>query len=120
MENKDVAKKLYFISTNGYDCLVSDNGRIRRGYDLQAKDYDFLEEVDEYGNRTGNRDMNKVKAFLESVEDDSSWEQYSETLEELFPHLDETYVPEHPVIVMEIEMNEAMQEQDAEDDDMEM
>lgn len=63
-------KKLYFVRTNGYDMLVSDNGEIRR---VLTDNNDVL-----------LCDVENPEEYLENVvEDDSSWEEYSETVEEL-------------------------------------
>lgn len=63
-------KKLYFARTNGYDMLVSDNGEIRR--------------VLTDNNNVLLCDVENPEEYLENVvEDDSSWEEYSETVEEL-------------------------------------
>lgn len=63
-------KKLYFVRTNGYDMLVSDNGEIRR---VLTDNSDVL-----------LCDVENPEEYLENVvEDDSSWEEYSETVEEL-------------------------------------
>ena len=60
-------KKLYFVETNGYNMLISDDGEIRRV---------LVENNDE--------DLSAVKdyeAYLKQVEDDSSWEEYEEPIE---------------------------------------
>ena len=63
-------KKLYFVRTNGYDMLVSDNGEIRR---VLTDNNDVL-----------LCDVENPEEYLKNVvEDDSSWEMYDETVEEL-------------------------------------
>lgn len=60
-------KKLYFVRTNAYDMLVSDDGEIRRV--LTDNDEEQLYKVKDY------------EAYLQQVEDDSSWEEYEEPIE---------------------------------------
>ena len=62
-------KVLYFVKTNGYDMLVSDNGETRKVL------------VD--NNDLCLCDVRNHKKFLKAVEDDSSWEEYTESTEEL-------------------------------------
>lgn len=63
-------KKLYFVSTNGYDMLISDDGETRR--------------VLTDNNEVCLCDVKKPEEYLQNiVEDDSSWEEYNETVEEL-------------------------------------
>lgn len=63
-------KKLYFVKTNGFDMLVSDDGEFRR---VLTDNNDVLlcdvEDPAEY--------------LKNAVEDDSSWEVYEESIEEL-------------------------------------
>lgn len=61
-------KKLYFVRTNAYDMLVSDDGEIRRV--LTDNDDEQLYKVEDY------------EAYLQQIEDDSSWEEYEEPIEE--------------------------------------
>lgn len=61
-------KKIYFIRTNGCDMLVSDDGETRRV--LTDNDDEQLYKVEDY------------EAYLQQVEDDSSWEEYEEPIEE--------------------------------------
>ena len=61
-------KKIYFIKTNGYGMLVSDDGETRRV--LTDNDDEQLYKVEDYA------------AYLQQVEDDSSWEEYEEPIEE--------------------------------------
>lgn len=87
-------KKLYFVRTNGYDMLISDDGEIRRV--LEESNTENLSGVyEEYRNEfemhteepeTSWKDVEKVlcwKYLVDVVEDDSSWEMYTETVEEL-------------------------------------
>lgn len=53
-------KKLYFVRTNGYDMLVS--------YDTD-KCVRYLTEIEDFP-----KDDKEIDKFLESIEDDSSWE----------------------------------------------
>lgn len=55
-------KKVYFVRTNGYDMLVSDDGEIRRV--LTDNDDVHLCNVEDY------------VAYLHQVEDDSSWAEF--------------------------------------------
>ena len=63
-------KKLYFVTTNAYDMLVSDDGETRRVL------------ID---NSWANLHMQSERAneFLREVEDDSSWQEFAETVDEL-------------------------------------
>ena len=63
-------KKLYFVTTNAYDMLISDDGEIRRVL------------VD---NTACNlyRQRERANEFLREVEDDSSWQEFAETVDEL-------------------------------------
>lgn len=63
-------KKLYFVRTNGYNMLVSDNGESRRV--LTDNNDVLLCDVE-----------NPAEYLKNVVEDDSSWEEYTETVEEL-------------------------------------
>lgn len=63
-------KKLYFVRTNGYDMLVSDNGEVRKV--LTDNNDVLLCDVE-----------NPAEYLKNVVEDDSSWEEYTETVEEL-------------------------------------
>lgn len=63
-------KKLYFVTTNAYDMLISDDGEIRRVL------------ID---NSWANLHMQSERAneFLREVEDDSTWHEFAETVDEL-------------------------------------
>lgn len=63
-------KKLYFVVTNGYDMVISDDGEIRRVL-IDNDACDLYEQRD------------RAEKFLHEVEDDSSWGEYSETVDEL-------------------------------------
>lgn len=64
-------KKLYFVSTGGYDMVISDDGDVRRILiDNMACDL--------YGQR------DRAEEYLrEVVEDDSSWDETEATVDEL-------------------------------------
>ncbi|MCI6676071.1 MAG: hypothetical protein MSG78_04065 [Clostridiales bacterium] len=74
-------KKLYFVETNGYNMIVSVD---------KDNDCRYLTETDEFPymvNDTSEEKERKALDFLESVEDDSSWENdcnYEQIFEE-FP-----------------------------------
>lgn len=63
-------KKLYFVTTNAHDMLISDDGEIR------------MVLVD---NTACNLYTQRERAseFLQEVEDDSSWQEFAETVDEL-------------------------------------
>ena len=63
-------KKLYFISTNGYDMVVSDDGETRRAL-ADSSSFAVCDHRD------------RAAAFLNEIEDDSSWEEWEETIEEI-------------------------------------
>lgn len=67
-ERKIMNKKLYFVETNAYFMIISDDGYVRRviSNDCVNPNFDF-EPLD----------------LLKEVEDDSSWDIYDETVEEL-------------------------------------
>lgn len=66
-------KKIYYVSTNANDFLLTDDGKTRRildnEYALCPRDEDG-EYIDIFG-------------FLAAVEDDSSWDEYSASVDEL-------------------------------------
>lgn len=64
---------LYYISTNAYDFLMTDDGTTRR---VLANEYGECPR-NEYG------EYIDLDGFMNAVEDDSSWEEYSESAEEL-------------------------------------
>ena len=74
-------KKLYFVATNGYNMLVSVD---------EDNDCRYLTETEEFPYITNDEPEEKKRKaleFLESVEDDSSWEDdcsYEQIFEE-FP-----------------------------------
>ena len=74
-------KKLYFVETNGYNMLVSVD---------EDNNCRYLTETDEFPytvNNDAEEKERKALEFLESVEDDSSWEDdcsYEQIFEE-FP-----------------------------------
>ena len=63
-------KKLYFVTTNAYDMLISDDGETRR-----------VLIDNSWGNLRMQRE--RVDEFLREVEDDSSWQEFAETVDEL-------------------------------------
>lgn len=74
-------KKLYFVKTNGYNMLVSVDEEYNCRYLTETEDFPYIANDDP--------DIQKEKAldFLETVEDDSSWEDdcsYDQIFEE-FP-----------------------------------
>lgn len=61
--------KLYFVRTNAYDCIISDDGDVRRvGYDVFAG-FDDPETV--------------ALDLLNLVDDVSEWDAFGEELDEL-------------------------------------
>lgn len=68
--------KLYYVRTNAYDMIISDNGEIRRVMTDSN-------ECNIYAENNEEKFENALR-ILESVEDDSLWEIYcEETVEEL-------------------------------------
>lgn len=63
-------KKLYYISTNGYDMIVSDDGEVRRAL-ADSSRFAVCEHRD------------RAAEFLNEIGDDSSWEELEETIEDL-------------------------------------
>lgn len=89
-------KKLYFVRTNAYDALITDDGEIRRvltecdrdtNEDLSGIYEKYRNEFETHTEEPANwKDVEKVlcwKYLIDEVEDDSSWEEYEETVEEL-------------------------------------
>ncbi len=64
-------KKLYFVKTNGYDMIISDDGELRRVL------------VDNMACNLSVHEDRAEEYLREEVEDDSSWGEYEETVEEL-------------------------------------
>lgn len=82
-------KKLYFVRTNGYDMLVSHD---------EDNDVRYLTE-----NKYFPSDDNDILSFLESVEDDTSWE-YEEGVDNIEEWLGIDYNnPETPRILFDME-----------------
>ena len=63
-------KKLYFVTTNAYGMVISDDGEVRRVL---------------FDNTACNLYIQRERAseFLREVEDDSSWQEFAETVDEL-------------------------------------
>lgn len=73
-------KKLYFIRTNAYCMLVSDDGEARRV--LVENNEENLSAVED------------PESYLQQVEDDSSWEEHEETIEEFTEAFDNEVIAE--------------------------
>ena len=73
-------KRLYFIRTNGYCMLVSDDGEIRRA--LVENNEENLSAVED------------PESYLQQVEDDSSWEEHEEPIEEFTEAFDNEVLAE--------------------------
>ena len=87
-------KKLYFVRTNAYDALITDDGDVRRVLTECDTAEDLSGVYEKYRNEfemhteepTDWKEAEKVlcwKYLVDAVEDDSSWEMYDETVEEL-------------------------------------
>lgn len=74
-------KKIYFIRTNGYDMLVSDDGETRRV--LTDNDDVLLCDVED-----------PTTYLLNDVEDDSSWEVFENPIEEFTEAFDNEVLAE--------------------------
>lgn len=69
-------KTVYFVHGNGYDYLISDDGITRRVLADNDQENLFLER-------------DRAEEFLrEEVEDDSSWQEVEETIEDLIDECD--------------------------------
>lgn len=66
-------KKIYYVNTNANDFLLTDDGETRR----------ILDTIDAICPKDENEKYIDIYGFLAAVEDDSSWDEYSETVEEL-------------------------------------
>ncbi len=73
-------KKLYFVKTNAYNMIVSDDGEIRRV--LVENNEENLSTVED------------PESYLRQVEDDSSWEEYEEPIEEFTEAFDNEVLAE--------------------------
>lgn len=67
--------KYYYVRTNGMDMIVSDNGEARRVYTSFA---DLPQATTDRYDRSS-----EAKAILLQIEDDSSWELFEESADEL-------------------------------------
>ena len=63
-------KKLYYVHTGAYDMVISDDGEVRRVL-ADSPCYAVCDHRD------------RAEEFLAEIEDDSSWEEYPETVDEL-------------------------------------
>ena len=92
-----MAKKLYYIHTNGYDCLITDDGETRR---IISNEYAHCPK-DEEGHYINMDD------FLKAVEDDSSWEIMDETVEEFLGNSEDCcgYESDMPKIIAEMDVD---------------
>lgn len=61
-------KKLYFCETNGYNLMVSADSENNCRYLTETNDFPYIADMD-----TEQKEQ-AAREFLESVEDDSSWE----------------------------------------------
>lgn len=85
-------KKLYYVRTNGYDMLVSQD---------DDNDVRYLTENKYFPSNDSNDD--DILAFLRSVEDDTSWE-LEENVEDLEEWLNiDGHLGDASVILAEIE-----------------
>ena len=62
-------KKLYFVETNGYNMLISVDECKKCRYLTETDDFPYLTNLEKEEKKS------KILDFLESVEDDSSWEE---------------------------------------------
>lgn len=68
-----MTKTLYYVNTNGGDFMLTDDGETRRVIDNEYA----------YCPRNDDGEYIDMERFLAAVEDDSSWREYTETVEEL-------------------------------------
>ena len=61
-------KKFYFCETNGYNLMVSADSENNCRYLTETNDFPYIADMD-----TEQKEQ-AAREFLESVEDDSSWE----------------------------------------------
>ena len=74
-------KKLYYVRTNGYDMVVSVDENKECRYLTETSEFPYLLSMEDEEQRAN------ATEFLESIEDDSSWEDdcsYEQIFEE-FP-----------------------------------
>ena len=76
-------KTIYYAKTNGYDFLMTDDGKTRR---VLSNEYAQCEKAE-----GGYMNIGK---FVNAVEDDSSWEEYKESAEELLEDAEVIYSTE--------------------------
>lgn len=77
MEGKNMMKKILFCETNGYDMIVSVDGENNCRYLTETDEFPILTGLD------AEQKVQSAKRFLESVEDDSSWDDDC-TYEQIF------------------------------------
>lgn len=61
-------KKLYFCETNGYNMIVSVDSEDNCRYLTETEEFPVITDMDQ------NEKEQAARKFLESVEDDTSWE----------------------------------------------
>ena len=90
-------KRLYYIHTNGYDCLITDDGETRH---IISNEYAHCQK-DKEGHYINMDD------FLKAVEDDSSWEIMEETVEEFLGNSEDCcgYESDMPKIIAEMDID---------------
>ena len=67
-------KIIYYVNTNGYDFLMTDDGETRR---VLSNEYAICPRDPDSGRYIG------IEDFVKSVEDDSSWDEYTASAETL-------------------------------------
>lgn len=107
-------KKLYFVSVDDYYVIsVDEDGEIRLLEETNDNCYLFNEVYEAEGFES-DRDSGKckaAKAFLEAVEDDSSWRYIDPDDEEMMSTIEDMIHPnyfeaDHPEVLAEIEIAE--------------
>ena len=68
-----MTKTLYYVNTLGYDFLMTDDGETRS----------VLGNVYAHCPRDNDGNYIDMDGFLASIEDDSGWDKYKETAEEM-------------------------------------
>lgn len=116
--------KLYFVKTNAYDMIISDDGEYRRVFTNFTTDKTYKEDEDgnfhnfiiywtpddgevafEYDEAVDEEAESAYRAILATVEDDSSWEVFEESLEKLVENEEDVAEGDRAKIMAELTTN---------------
>ena len=69
-------KKMYYVRTNAYDCIITDDGECRRVYDTLPAEFTA-------GFENAAEDAARIIEDMADWYDDSFWDLYEESIEAL-------------------------------------